>query len=172
MNNSNKSRNTHWKNLFHYEYIGSHNLQEGEEIVCTIKEVKMEEITGDKGKKDNKPVIYFVEDRPKMILNKTNAGVIEKIHSPYIEEWPCKKIQLFATQVAAFGEMKNAIRIRGFVPKEEVKVDVDAALTKLGKAKDTDQLKEIWGELSAAEKNHKDIQGLKDELKDSMTGPL
>lgn len=168
MNNPNKSRNTHWKNLFDYEYIGSHNLNEKEEIVCTIKDLKTEKVIGEKGRKEEKPIVYFVEDVPKMILNKTNAKTIAKLYTPYTDRWINKKIQLFSTEVDAFGKIQDAIRVRDFIPRVREEVDVDAALKKLGKAKDLEGLKTIWKSMSAAEREHDDVIGLKDSMKISL----
>jgi hypothetical protein len=70
-------------------------------------------------KKEKCPIAYFVEPVKPVVLNVTNCKVIAKIYkTPDVEKWMGKKIQLFATQVKAFGELVDAVRVRSYVPDE------------------------------------------------------
>jgi hypothetical protein len=123
---------THWKKQHNYNYLGSYSLVPGNDMVLTIRELKPEEITGVNGKKENGFVCYFSENVKPMILNKTNCKIIEKVYgSPYIEDWVGKKIQLYVTQVSAFGTQTDALRIRAQIPggKSEVQQLADLYLT-------------------------------------------
>jgi hypothetical protein len=110
---------THWKKLNNPDYLGSYFLEPGQELIGTIKVVKKEVVTGADGKKEECTVIHFVEPGLKpMILNTTNAKMISKIHkTPYIEEWAGKKIQIYSTEVKAFGDVVEALRIRPKIPE-------------------------------------------------------
>lgn len=114
-NNENK---THWKSILNMDYIGSHTLIPGKDMILTIKEIKREMVKGQKGKSEECTVAHFVENVKPMILNRLNQKMITKVYkTPYIEDWKGKKIQLFSEQVEAFGEMVDALRIRPFEPK-------------------------------------------------------
>jgi hypothetical protein len=71
-------------------------------------------VIGADGKKDECTVARFVEAGIKpMILNATNCKTITALaKSPYIEQWPGVRIQVFATQVKAGGDVVDALRIR------------------------------------------------------------
>jgi hypothetical protein len=74
-----KAGNRHWKNFLDKDYLGSHNLEKGEEMLLTIERFEGEELVtkvgGDSNEKVPKPVLYFREDVPKMIMNITNGNI-------------------------------------------------------------------------------------------------
>ncbi len=113
---------THWKKLHNPDYLGAYSLDAGgtyKDLIVTIKNVKMEEVTGSDGKKENCMVMRFVENGIKpMIVNATNAKTLTKLFgTPYIENWAGRKIQLFVDKVKAFGDIVEALRIRNYAPK-------------------------------------------------------
>jgi len=111
---------THWKKLTNPDYLGAYSIENGSDLIATIKSVALENVTGADGKKEQCTVIRFAEDLKPFICNRTNAKTISKIYdTPYIEDWTNKKIQLYATTVKAFGEQVEALRIRTFAPKSE-----------------------------------------------------
>lgn len=104
---------THWKKLYNPNYIGAYSLEEGKDMVLTIKMVLVEPVTSSDGKAEDCTVIKWHEDAKPMILNKTNAKTISKlIGSPYIEDWPGNKVQLYVAKVKAFGDLVDALRVR------------------------------------------------------------
>ena len=53
---------THWKNVIDSKYLGAYSFDAVpgvEEVILTIKEVKVEEVKGEGGKTDVLPVVYF-----------------------------------------------------------------------------------------------------------------
>jgi hypothetical protein len=119
------STQTHWKKLHNPDYLGAYALEPGKDLIATIKSVAVEKIIGSDGKKEECMVMRFIENIKPMIVNATNAKMIQKLYkTPYIEEWKNRKIQLFVDQVKAFGEVVEALRIRPFIPKAE-KVSAD-----------------------------------------------
>jgi hypothetical protein len=159
-----KANNRHWKNFVDKDYLGSHNLEQGEEMLLTIaKFIGEEEITGADGKKQTKPVLYFSEDVAKMILNNTNAGTISSLYGTHPDKWIGRQIQLYATPVKAFGKTTDALRVRDFAPKRDVNVSEFRA--KLESAKNLEELKTIFSELPQAVKQVEEIIKIKDELK-------
>lgn len=118
MTNEKTLPKTHWKKLYNPNYLGAWSLEEGKDIILTIKSVALEMVTGSDGKKYECTVIKWVQNQKPMILNKTNAKTIAKLcDSPYIEDWPNTSIQLYADKVKAFGDIVEALRIRPRLPQ-------------------------------------------------------
>jgi len=115
---------THWKKLQSSNYLGSHDLMNGEEnpfINATIERVVMEDVTGSDGKKERCSVAYLKNRKP-MILNVTNSRAIETIaQSPYVEDWVGIEIGIGIEQVRAFGQTVDALRIKRPKSKPELK---------------------------------------------------
>lgn len=128
---------THWKKLNNPDFLGAYALEPGEDLIATIDYAKEEQFVGTGGKKDEGLVIHFAEREIKpMICNATNAKMITKVTgSPYIEDWRGRKIQLYSSEVSAFGDTVEALRVRPFAPKqEEYKCqDCGCTITDIGK---------------------------------------
>ena len=166
--------NTHWKNLFPYEYLGSHNLLPDEELVVKIIKIGEEEVgrkVRKKGEKDKEilPVVYFEGDVPKMVLNKTNAAIIGKLYSPYTDQWIGKYIQIFSAEVNAFGEKVTALRVRDSVPTIETKVDVSKQIAVMRALTTLRDLQAYFKALPPAIMGNPDVIAVKDELKASLS---
>lgn len=159
-----KGMNRHWKNFLDKNYLGSHNLEQGEEMLLTIEKfVGEESVTGSDGSKSIKQVLYFKEQVPKMILNITNGNTIATLYGNHPENWVGKKIQLFATPVKAFGKVQDALRIRDVAPI--AKIDNKKALAKIKEAKTKAELKSAYLGLEVEERNDKEVLILTNELK-------
>lgn len=159
-----KATNRHWKNFLDKNYLGSHNLEEGEEMMLTIaKFVGEEEVKNTDGKTSQKPVLYFKENVPKMIMNITNGNTISSIYGSHPDNWIGKKIQLYSASVKAFGKTQDALRIRDFKPKEDI--DVGLYKKELASATTLKELGEIWDKLSLLVKSNKEVENYKNELK-------
>lgn len=111
---------THWKKLTNPDYLGAYSLEPGQDIVLTIERVQVETVTGPDGKKEECMVCHWMEREKPMILNSTNAKMIQKLlKTPYIEEWSGHRIQIGVEMVKAFGEIVDALRVRNFLPEEK-----------------------------------------------------
>lgn len=111
---------THWKKLTNPNYLGAYSIENGQDLILTIKYVQEEKVIGPDGKKDDCVVCHFSENVKPMILNATNMKTITKLYkTPYIEEWTGKKIQIGIEKVKAFGDVVEALRVRKVVPKVE-----------------------------------------------------
>ncbi|WP_456867549.1 hypothetical protein [Galbibacter sp. BG1] len=144
------SDKTHWKTFFNYDYLGAYSLDEGKDLIVTIKHAKKEKVKGPGGKEEECLVCYFSDADKPMVLNRTNSGTIEKLYGTgYVEEWSGKKIQLYVKHgVKAFGQETDALRIRDFIPKVEKKT-----LTKSMKA---------WNRAERLMKDGSDIKVIKE----------
>lgn len=114
---------THWKKLHNPNYLGSFSFDPGQDKIVTVKSVGEETVTGEDGKKESCMVMRFAEPELPFIVNSTNAKTIQKLFkTPYIQQWQGRKIQLYVTQVKAFGEVVDAVRVRPYPPREECPV--------------------------------------------------
>jgi hypothetical protein len=117
---------THWKALFPTKYLASHDLK-GADVTLTVRAVVMEVIESPRGD-ETRPVVYFKEtaertkpgaEEKRLILNRTNASTIAKMHGNDADQWKDKQVTLFSTTVSAFGDQVEAIRIRPFNPTKK-----------------------------------------------------
>jgi len=159
-----KGENRHWKNFLDKNYLGSHNIEEGEELLVTIQNFKgEEEVKNTDGKTSLKTVLYFKEEVPKMIMNITNGNTISNLYGSHPDKWIGKQIQLFATPVKAFGKTQDALRVRDFIPK--IQVDVTQYITKLNTAKTLEELKSIFTLFPKSAQTNTEVVVEKDKLK-------
>lgn len=162
-----KASNRHWKNYVDKDYLGSHNLEEGEELELTVAKFEGEEevLTPD-GKGMTKQicrVLYFKEEVPKMILNMTNATTLASLYGSHPDQWTDKKLRLYAAKIKAFGKTQDALRIRDFIP--QIEVDVVGVAADLSKAKNMNGLKRIWAGLPISARENEQLIKHKDKLK-------
>jgi len=120
----------HWKRLINPDYLGAYSLDNGQngytDITATIASVKVENVTGADGKKEDCMVMRFKEtrigavDMKPMIVNVTNAKMLEKLFkTPYVEDWANRRITIGVESVKAFGDVVDALRIRKTIPREQ-----------------------------------------------------
>ena len=110
---------THWKKLTNPDYLGAYALEDGKDMIVTIKNVSVQSIMGQNGQKED-AIVCELEGVKPMILNKTNMKRIEKVTgTPYIEDWAGHDIQLYTELVSAFGTTTIALRVREFPPQKK-----------------------------------------------------
>ena len=108
---------THWKKLTNPDYLGAYSLEDGQDIILTVDRVTTETVTGPEGKKEVCTVIHWKEKQKPMILNVTNAKMIERLlGTPYVEQWSGHRLQIGTEKVKAFGDIVDALRVRNFLP--------------------------------------------------------
>lgn len=159
--------NRHWKNFQDKDYLGSHNLEEGEEMLLTIAKFEGEEmVQKPEGVKEAMMVLYFKEEVPKMILNVTNATTIGNLYGLHPENWIGKQIQIYTVTGKFFGKLQQALRIRDFIPK--ISVDASAWEEKLKVASTLSELKVIWAGFPISVRNDPNMVSIKDDLKTKL----
>lgn len=164
---------THWKKLNNPDYLGAYSLDKNgkyEDLVVTIDSVKNEEIVGADGKKEVCIVARMKGQKP-MILNATNCKTLTKLFkSPHIEDWCGKQITLFVSQVKAFGDFHDALRIRPVLPAAPAATGPDLSKLKddLQRCTTLEELRKFWEGLTPNEKNIKELIELKDKLKTTL----
>ena len=112
---------THWKKVFNKEYLGSHDLDDGKDLVAVIDRVEIREVKGGDGKESKCNVAVFKGKVKPMILNVTNCKAVKKLcGSNYIEDWKEIPVTIYVDdKVKAFGEITEGLRIREKSPNIE-----------------------------------------------------
>jgi hypothetical protein len=165
-----KGANRHWKNFVDKAYLGAHNLEAGEEMLVTIAKFEGEEIVESKENgKQPKPVLYFVEKVPKLIMNMTNGNTLSQLYGTHPEGWIGKQIQLYAASVKAFGKTQDAIRIRDFVPK--IAVDVASFTLRIDGAKTLAELVAVWKSFPQSAQKDPEVFKAKEARKAALSVP-
>jgi hypothetical protein len=106
----------HYKKLFTKDTIGAWDLEK--DATVEIEKVVSEELTFAKGEKEQKPCVYFVGAKKKLVLNITNAAIIAEQHGEDVDKWPGKKITLYATKTKFGRETVDCVRVREKVGPE------------------------------------------------------
>lgn len=164
------SKTTHWKTLHANKnlLLGSHNLNENEEIVAEILSVEIEEIRNTSGQIEKLPILQFT-NAPPMVLNITNSRSLALLYGEYYDNWVGKKIQIFSTKVKGFGGGKvDGLRIREIVPAEDS--DVDHYIKQIINASSMTELKKIYEDVPKHLIKH--IVKKKDEKKQELSNAL
>lgn len=166
-----KGENRHWRNYEDKSYVGAHNLEVGEEFLVTIEKFVGEEKIKTADGEKVKPVLYFREDVPKLILNVTNAKVVEMLYGSHPEDWYGKQIQLYVAKgIKSFGKTSDAIRIRDFRPKQDI--NLEQWVTYLQGAKTKEELGVMWSKMPLSVKGVPEIIAFKDKRKAELELPV
>ena len=115
---------THWRKIIESEYLAGADLDDGNgkhvDITVTINNAK-KEMVREQGtnKEEGCLILKFRENYKPMICNVTNAKTISKVlESEYIEDWSGGRIIIGTEKVKAFGELWDALRVRGRKPQQ------------------------------------------------------
>lgn len=93
-----------------FPYLSGEMLQ-GREVTLTIRDVRRETVTSDRGSEQKLAVVF--QERPKpLLLNKTNAKRLAKLFGPETTRWTGQRVTLYPEEVKAFGEMRATIRVK------------------------------------------------------------
>jgi hypothetical protein len=110
--------------LFPSLYLSAADLR-GKDVNLTIGRLVVEDLRTERGS-ERKPVLFFreIEERNKagqgenkrLVLNKTNMKTIGKLYGFEANDWPGKRITLYATTCQSFGQIVDCIRVREVAP--------------------------------------------------------
>lgn len=120
-----------------YQYLGAYSIEDGKDLILTIKSAAKEEVKNEDGKADKCLVLYFKEVEKGMVVNATNAKRIEGLYKTgIVTEWVGKRIGLYVENVKAWGKVVPALRVREKAPSSDaelkiraLKAEIRAALT-------------------------------------------
>ncbi len=94
------------ENAFPSKFLKAANLG-GKTIRLKMTNVVMEKL-GD----DERPVVYFNGTTKGLVLNKTNANVINEMYGRETDNWIGKDIDIYPTRVEYAGRMVDGMRVR------------------------------------------------------------
>src|SRR5689334_20197284 len=106
---------TNIDDLFPSKYLKASDVAE-HDLTVTISHVKKEAMKSTEGGDEQKPVLSFQEVETGIVLHRTNADTIPKLDGPDYGQWGGKRITLYSAEVSAFGETREAIRVRSKSP--------------------------------------------------------
>jgi hypothetical protein len=119
---------THYRKVLKSDHLGCADLEDfietGKPLIFTIREVKQELGKSVAGKKGDFNIAYFVEPIKPLVLNSTNAKVIQSFAggSPFVEDWCNIKIELYIDEnVKMKGETVGGVRIKKVQPVAKTK---------------------------------------------------
>jgi len=96
--------------LFPSKFVTASDLR-GQVVDCTISRVTLEELDGKK-----KPVLWFNGASKGLMLNKTNARIIAKMHGEELTAWAGKSISIYPSECEFRGDLVPCIRVKSAVP--------------------------------------------------------
>ena len=138
---------THWKTLHKSKMLllGSQNLNEGEELVMTIKRFDPEgEIKNHRGATEVKPFVYFEETETPMIINIVNSKILEGLYGSDYSKWIGKQVQIFVgkDRNPNGGGQVDCLRFRSFIP--EADVDTTEWEKAIAECNSVDDITKVW----------------------------
>lgn len=158
----------HWREAFKSDYLSFLDIPEGQDIVVTIKELKLEHVKGKKKGENFCNIAYFEEDIKPMILNVTNSKTVMKLSgsgSDFIQDWAGTKVQIYFRSSVKFGsETVGGLRIRDFAPKDKT-IDVSESIKVINSCKTLEELKTLYMSLPTEHSSHRDVKAAKDTMK-------
>ena len=86
------------------------------EVTYIIDSVDLEEF-GQGRDKEKKQILTLDGEEKRLILNRTNAKTIGKLHGEETDTWPGKTIILTTREIEYQGNVAPAIRVSGRVPQ-------------------------------------------------------
>ena len=112
----------HYRKLFDERFVGSWDLPTDKPVTVKIAKVGQDTVFDPKeNTKETVPVLFFVGKKKSMVLNKTNAKTIARLHGDDTDGWVGKQIALTVENVKAFGEVWPAIRVANTRLQDAVK---------------------------------------------------
>ena len=119
-----ETKKHHYRNVFKSDHLGSADLEDlieqGSNLIFTIKHAKQEIGAKVAGKKVDANIIYFVEPIKPMVVNATNGKIIKSFTgSAFVEDWNNVPIELYIDEnvKAVTGGTTQGVRIRPVQPK-------------------------------------------------------
>jgi hypothetical protein len=102
--------------MFPSRFLKAVDFADGDQTL-TIADIREERI-GQGRDADDKYVVYFEELEKGLVLNKTNSGIISKLHGDDTDDWIGKEVTLYSAEVQFKDDMVDAIRVRSKPPRK------------------------------------------------------
>ena len=101
----------HFEKLFPSRFVRASDIEDKGEVHLTVRGVRVEDVHNrENNTKEQKPILYFFGSNKGLVLNRTNAETIAKLHGPDTEQWAGKRISLYVERgVRAFGRVWDTV---------------------------------------------------------------
>ena len=147
-----KTDKHHFRKVYKSDHLGVADLEEyledGKQLIFTIKQVRQETNATVAGKKGNFNIAYFIEPIKPLVLNATNAKQIKTFTgSSFVEDWVNVKIELYCDELVKMkGEVVGGVRIKQVQPRDKVKPQftVDKITATFEKGITIEKIKEVY----------------------------
>lgn len=112
----------HYRRMFDEPYLGAWDLEGPDgvlrEVTVRIERIVMVEVMdSETNQKVRKPALYFTGKQKGMVLNRLNAKMIAKLYGTDSDKWRGKSIVIGTSNVVAFGERYDVLRVRDVRPQ-------------------------------------------------------
>jgi hypothetical protein len=162
-----------YRSVYKSDHLGVIDLEElienGKQLIFTIKEVKQELGVFVAGNRGNFNITYFKENIKPLVLNATNANTVRKLAggSTNTDNWNNILVELYIdNSVKMKGQIVGGVRIKTQKPIiDKINITDKQAIEILNTSKNAEQLKNNWFSLSKEEKEMQTVLTLKDSLK-------
>lgn len=176
-------KKTHYRKVFKSDHLGSADLEEfleeGKELIFTIKEVKQEYQTKVAGKKIDANIAYFKENIKPMVLNATNSKILKAFNkttehpkgSPFVEDWKNTIVELYIdSSVKMKGEVVGGVRIKELPPKILNQEEIEQAKITIGECLTIEQLTKLYNSDIKFKTNKELVDTFKDKNRELTQG--
>ena len=113
-----------WELRFPSKYLRAADVDGRDHVWVTIKDLDPNHTAiGSNGESKQTLAMYFEKTDKALILNKTNCKMLSKLFGNDLTDWIGQKIALGTEMVSAFGETKEALRVRSIRPSTNISND-------------------------------------------------
>jgi hypothetical protein len=107
------------KLMFPSDYVAAVEFR-GKDVTLTVAGVQMEGLMRQGARqKEFKPILLFKETKKKLVLNKTNAGIIADLYGTNAESWVGHRVTFYPTTTQCGRNTVDCIRVRDHRPTGE-----------------------------------------------------
>lgn len=166
-----KDIKTHWRKFDKTDFLGAVDLDEltPSEIIAVIDKVEWKEVKV-RGTKGMFRIATFKQNIKPMIINVENGKILQSFtNSKHLEDWVNIPVSIYIKENVKFGtETTDALRFRPNKPILK-RVDNSGAIKVLNACKTIAELQTEYLGLSKELQANKEVQDLKNDLKDRFT---
>jgi hypothetical protein len=110
--------------LYPSKYFKAADIPPGREMRLTIREIVQEEMGDDE---EEKPVVYFLNERRGLVLNRTNADAIAEVYGEETDDWEGKPVILFPATTRFGTKRVDCLRVKIPASVDAANAELDAA---------------------------------------------
>jgi len=97
---------------FPSRYLKAADIPLGQSVTVTVRSVVSEGVESDHGPAEDKPVLYFMDKKKGLVLNRTNAAIVSEAYGDETDAWTGLPVEIYTTQTEFRGRMVPCLRLR------------------------------------------------------------